>query len=369
MIEFIRLKDFQSHTDTTLKLTPGFNIISGPSGNGKSAIIRALECVAFNSVGTAEVRWPDATTYHIEVGVDGHVVSRDKGEKSNQYQIDDADPFIDVNRDVPADVTKLLNLRETPLEANTDIKIQFADQLDAPFMLAAKDSLKMKFLNVLSGTNAVDLAAKKAVAVGKEEAKAAKEAKQQILALQVTVDGLENKLETLTKANKYIQEQLEELKQLDEMKGPLQALQKQADYLFEAYRHIRLIEQECSKIQPEKILNKIDQYEKFYTLRERYNQLKNKQTLLRQKREQLQNVPAEALLDKINKLVTYKSLYNQFNSWKTKEQQLRATQEELAAQLKDLATQYADVLKTQKSCPICGNSLDQHTIDTIVSEI
>ena len=49
--------------------------------------------------------------------------------------------------------------------------------------------------------------------------------------------------------------------------------------------------------------------------------------------------------------------------------QLGLTQEELAEQLKALATQYADVLKTQKSCPICGNSLDQHTIDTIVSEI
>ena len=39
MIKSIQLKNFQSHRDTTLRLSPGVNVIVGDPQNGKTAIL------------------------------------------------------------------------------------------------------------------------------------------------------------------------------------------------------------------------------------------------------------------------------------------------------------------------------------------
>ena len=57
MIVGIKLKDFQSHRRTHLKLSPGINVVVGPSDSGKTSIVRALRWVCLNRpVGTAIVR-------------------------------------------------------------------------------------------------------------------------------------------------------------------------------------------------------------------------------------------------------------------------------------------------------------------------
>ena len=43
MINSIKIQNFQSHKNTTIKLKPGVNIITGSSDCGKSVDIRALK--------------------------------------------------------------------------------------------------------------------------------------------------------------------------------------------------------------------------------------------------------------------------------------------------------------------------------------
>ncbi len=47
-IKKVRIQGFQSHLDSTFTLSPGLNVITGPSDAGKTAIIRALRWLAFN---------------------------------------------------------------------------------------------------------------------------------------------------------------------------------------------------------------------------------------------------------------------------------------------------------------------------------
>ena len=47
-IKRVIIEDFQSHRYTELELAPGFNVIVGPSDQGKTAILRAIRWVIYN---------------------------------------------------------------------------------------------------------------------------------------------------------------------------------------------------------------------------------------------------------------------------------------------------------------------------------
>lgn len=45
-IQEVTIEGYQSHTNSTFRLSPGLTVITGPSDAGKTAIIRALSCEA-----------------------------------------------------------------------------------------------------------------------------------------------------------------------------------------------------------------------------------------------------------------------------------------------------------------------------------
>ena len=44
-IQEVTIEGYQSHTNSTFRLSPGLTVITGPSDAGKTAIIRALRVV------------------------------------------------------------------------------------------------------------------------------------------------------------------------------------------------------------------------------------------------------------------------------------------------------------------------------------
>jgi chromosome segregation ATPase len=48
MLKSLRIINFESHKDTTINFTDGFNVIIGQSDGGKSSIIRAIAAVCYN---------------------------------------------------------------------------------------------------------------------------------------------------------------------------------------------------------------------------------------------------------------------------------------------------------------------------------
>lgn len=68
-IQEVTIEGYQSHTNSTFRLSPGLTVITGPSDAGKTAIIRALRWFAFNEpTGEAflhTIRNPDGSVKEI----------------------------------------------------------------------------------------------------------------------------------------------------------------------------------------------------------------------------------------------------------------------------------------------------------------
>ncbi|CDN35253.1 AAA family ATPase [Bacillus thuringiensis] len=162
-INEIFVEGFQSHTNSHFNLGNGLNVITGPSDSGKTSIIRAVRWVAFNepqgeafvneSVGQATV------TIHMDNGI---IISkhRRKGKTSYRIQTDPGDAgSVFEKSEVPEEVKQLLGITKQTF-GDFVTALNFAFQLEAPFLISETPSSGAKVLGKLAGTEAVDLAVK-----------------------------------------------------------------------------------------------------------------------------------------------------------------------------------------------------------------
>ncbi|AXY09988.1 exonuclease SbcC [Bacillus thuringiensis LM1212] len=162
-INEIFVEGFQSHTNSHFNLGKGLNVITGPSDSGKTAIIRAVRWVAFNepqgeafvneSVGHA------AVAIHLDNGI---IISkhRRKGKTSYRIQTDPGDAgSVFEKSEVPEEVKQLLGITKQTF-GDFVTALNFAFQLEAPFLISETPSSGAKVLGKLAGTEAVDLAVK-----------------------------------------------------------------------------------------------------------------------------------------------------------------------------------------------------------------
>lgn len=162
-INEIFVEGFQSHTNSQFNLGNGLNVITGPSDSGKTAVIRAIRWVAFNepqgeafvneSVGHATV------AIHLDTGI---IISkhRRKGKTSYRIQTDPGDEGSTFEKsEVPEEVKQLLGITKQTF-GDFMTALNFAFQLEAPFLISETPSSGAKVLGKLAGTEAVDLAVK-----------------------------------------------------------------------------------------------------------------------------------------------------------------------------------------------------------------
>ena len=369
MIEFVQIKDFQSHKDNTFRFNPLFNIIIGPSGNGKSSILRAIKYTAFNNPGVSEVRWPDAKTYQISIGVNGHVVKRVKGSGKNSYKIDDLPELEDVNRDVPKTVQDILDIKKVSLDTSVDLLVQFSDQLDGPFMLGEKDTTKMKFLNVLSGTNAVDLAAKQANSVLKDVKKIEKQKETSIKELEEQEKQLMQQLADTKRINNYLAQKAKLLKELVDMRQPVYDLKRKSDYVHNEYKKLQAFDNYLNKIDIEKILKDIEKYEKLQETQSQYVYLKAKSKALNEKIVLLDSVCLDGLDTKIEKLMELRKISADRDVLKSRYLALKRSISGFSEQYDTCVAEYVEYLNKAKICPVCGNSITQECLDKIAKTL
>ena len=144
MIKSIRLLNFQSHADTTLKFSEGVNIIIGASDSGKTAIIRALRWMVTNRPSGDSFRstWGGKTSVEMLTD-DAHVV-RSK-DKEGEYIVGDLH-FKAFGTDVPQEVTDALRFN--------DINLQ--QQLDAPFLLSLTPGDVASHFNKIAKFESID---------------------------------------------------------------------------------------------------------------------------------------------------------------------------------------------------------------------
>ena len=164
-IQEVTIEGFQSHVQSTFNLSPGLTVITGPSDAGKTAIIRALRWFAFNEpTGEAflhTIRNPDGSVKEavdqakVSVTFDNGVTvtkTRRKGKTSythSSYQNGWE------KAEIPPEIKETLGLVKQQY-GDFETCLNFAFQLDPPFLLSETASIGAKVLGKLAGTEVVD---------------------------------------------------------------------------------------------------------------------------------------------------------------------------------------------------------------------
>jgi exonuclease SbcC len=208
------LHNFQSHKSTSIELAPPgqLTVIVGPSDNGKTAIIRALKLLAYNSPqGMDYIRVGENECTVHAVMADGNKVTRQRTRGGvNRYILESEGQhkqiFEGFGTTVPLEVQQVLGM--TPISiGDMEFHLNLSEQLDGPFLgNSVPVTAKAKVLGKLSGVEEVDYA-NKTLGTDLYREKREKEA-------------TENQIKHLTK-------QIEEYNYLDELKPIITAVEKQ----------------------------------------------------------------------------------------------------------------------------------------------
>lgn len=325
-ITAVQLIGFQSHINSDFHLGPGLNVITGPSDAGKTAIIRAIRWVAFNepageaflneSVGEAQVTIELDSQYKI-------MKHRKKGKTS--YTI--ADPFggqsVFEKSEVPIEVKQLLGIEKQTF-GDFETTLNFAFQLDAPFLISETASAGAKILGKLAGTESVDLAIKgvsKDTHAARQERIMAEKDIERTAAALLEFQGLDDAKESLELAETLFNEtetlfnQLENYKQYrNSYEMLLEKLVLFGDTL-ERLAHLPALEEDVKDI--EKAQYRYDQLLQLYS---QYSLLQNRIEELGHRVLNFQHVEAlsndvEVITMEVDKLSMITSLFQSYQKY------------------------------------------------------
>lgn len=154
MIDKIKIKNVQSHADTTICFCQGINAIVGSSNNGKSAVLRALYWARYNRpLGTDTLlsHWAfdkkgqQLGEMEVEVTCNGQTVRRVRTKTENKYVVGKTE-LEAVKSDVPEQVERALRLTETNIQR----------QQDAPFLLSLTNGQVAAYFNRVVRLDVID---------------------------------------------------------------------------------------------------------------------------------------------------------------------------------------------------------------------
>ncbi|MGA8942940.1 MAG: AAA family ATPase, partial [Thermoactinomyces sp.] len=160
------IDNFQSHKHTEIAFTDGLNVFVGPSDSGKSAILRALRWVLFNTPrGTDFIRTGAKECKVCLVLNDGTEITRIRSHGSvNRYVLRTPDGnemvFQGFGNTVPEEITRVHQITPVQLDQK-ELVLHFGTQLESPFLLFESNQNKAKTIGRISGAHLIDNALKK----------------------------------------------------------------------------------------------------------------------------------------------------------------------------------------------------------------
>lgn len=152
MLNAIDIVNYQSHKSTSIEFVPGFNVITGTSDAGKSAILRAMLWAINNRPsGEAFKSWfaKKDDTVSVSMEFDNDWFTKERTSK-NKY-ITETDTYEALRSDVPEPISAIHNI--------VDYNIQ--TQFQPYFLLQNSSGDRAKMLNELVGLNIIDQVFKK----------------------------------------------------------------------------------------------------------------------------------------------------------------------------------------------------------------
>lgn len=167
-IESISVEDFQSHHRSRVDPAPAgqLTVLVGPTDCGKTAAIRALKWLLYNSPqGVDYVRVGAARAVVAAVYADGSRVVRERSRGGvNRYKIVDAggaeQVFEGFGTAVPLEVREHTGVGAVEI-ADLTLTLNLSEQLDGPFLGSAVSAgARARVLGKLAGTEEIDVAAR-----------------------------------------------------------------------------------------------------------------------------------------------------------------------------------------------------------------
>lgn len=166
-IQKLYIKNFQSHKNTVIELSPELNILVGESDQGKSSIIRALRWLFYNYPRGEDFIRVGENFCEVKAEMsDGVKISRirQRGGKTNSYVIEypdwEREPLIleKFGYSVPDEVQKELGNGRLYYDTDKFLDINIAHQLEAPFLLSESAPDKAKIIGLIADLDVIDAA-------------------------------------------------------------------------------------------------------------------------------------------------------------------------------------------------------------------
>ena len=281
MINSIFIQDYQSHKETELNLSPGVNIITGESDNGKTAILRAFNWCLLNKPSKGDPRWGnDISSVGIEF--DDVQVIRGKIKNDNFYRLNGSkEPFKAFGQSVPDEIKRIINM--------TSINVH--QQMDSPFLLSMSSGEVARTLNNIVNLDIIDN-------VLSHANKRIKTEKQQLEYKESNQKRLEDDLKGLD----WLDEADEELKKIEKLEKELGIWEEDIDNISELSDDINLIQKA------------IPSYDEIINIENKVDGLMDEIRSLTRVEEKIDNL--ETMTRKINILNTDINIIdNDLNNW------------------------------------------------------
>lgn len=148
----IKVQNFQSIREANLDLPFGVTVITGPTNNGKTALIRALDEAIFNTSVDSHIK-AGKEFYGVKVDNGQHTMlfsRRVKGSFKTAYQFDSGQIQQKVGRGQLDEVRDMFNIRDIRMQNGTKVKINFWYQNDTPFLMNLTAGQLYEFLSLSS---------------------------------------------------------------------------------------------------------------------------------------------------------------------------------------------------------------------------
>ncbi len=158
------VENFQSHRLSELSLSPGLNVITGRSDEGKSALIRALRWLLYNEpAGTFFVRRGESATRVAVWFSEGTKIVREREGGRNRYLLFPPGEKVPQRWEgfgsrVPQEILQAHGMQKLLLDEGREVSLNLADQLEEAFLLSEPATVKAKAIGALTGVHVVDAA-------------------------------------------------------------------------------------------------------------------------------------------------------------------------------------------------------------------
>jgi len=221
MITSIEIKNFLSHKDSRLELSPGVNVIVGATDSGKSVIIRALKWLITNRPRGESFRSNWGGDTEVKVSIGKYLVSRGKKGQNNYYSIIDSISFVPdkalesvykaIGTEVPEEIQKVLNLNSINLQS----------QFESHFLLSKSPGEVATHFNKVAHLNTID------IGLGN---------------IQTGINKLNNELNNCDIEASDLLESLDEYKDLDKFEKAVEQVEKAEKFIISIAISIDVLE-------------------------------------------------------------------------------------------------------------------------------